>query len=209
MELMKRKVTLPAILFLLSFALTSIAQSVELTPFAGYTFRSTVSISGGQARVLDGFTYGGALTYVAGSHNAIELSYYRYGTNATAESSYTGFVEVSTPVAVNYILIGGQRLFARSDKLTGFSGINLGAGWIASTDDAFSTITKFAMGFDVGIKFMASEKIGLRLQTNLNFPISSTGGTMWWSSGSSNVGTTGHVPIWSFGFTGGLVYKIK
>jgi hypothetical protein len=206
---MKRKTKLLTTLFLISLALNSEAQSVELTPFAGYTFRSTINITGGQARVHDGFTYGGALTVAASKFNALELSYYRYGTTATAESSYTGFVEVSTPVAVNYMFIGGQRLFPTSDKVTGFSGINLGAGWISSTDNAFSSITKFAMGFDLGVKIMASEKIGIRLQTNLNFPISSSGGTMWWSSGNTNVGMTGNVPIWSFGFMGGLIYKIK
>jgi hypothetical protein len=107
------------------------------------------------------------------------------------------------------LFIGGQRLFPASDKITGFSGLNLGAGLLSSKDDIFSTITKFAMGFDLGIKIKVSEKIGVRLQTNLNFPISSSGGTMWWSSGGSNVEMTGNVPIWSFGFNGGLIFKIK
>jgi hypothetical protein len=205
---MIKKVLVLSVL-LLSVVLKTLAQNVELTPIAGYTFRSTVYITNGEARVNDGFTYGGALTIAASQYNAIEISYYRYATDATAYSSYSGFATVSKDVAVNYMLIGGQRLFPVNDKITPFTGFNLGAGWLASGDDSFSTVTKFALGFDAGIKIMATEKIGIRLQTNFNFPITSAGGSFFWSSGGSGVGLTGYVPIWSFGFNGGLIYKIR
>ena len=206
---MKRTATILTTLALISFALTLIAQTVELTPLAGYTFRSTVQITNGEARVNDGFTYGGALTIAASPYNAIEISYYRYETTATAQSSYSGFEFVSKEVAVNYMLIGGQRLFPVNDKVTPFTGFNIGAGWMGSGDNSFSTITKFSMGFDAGVKIMVSEKVGIRLQTNFIFPITSAGGSFYWSSGGSGVGLTGYVPIWSFGFNGGLIFKVK
>jgi len=206
---MRSKITILAILLLMAITFKSIAQSVELTPIVGYTFRSTVQITNGEARINDGFTFGGALTIAPSPYNAIEISYYRYETNATAQSGYSGFEFVSKDVAVNYMLIGGQRLFPVNDKVTPFTGFNIGAGWLGSKDDSFSTITKFAMGFDAGVKIMVSEKVGLRLQTNFNFPITSAGGSMYWGSGGSGVGLTGYVPIWSFGFNGGLIIKIK
>jgi len=206
---MRRKTIIPATLILMAFALTSMAQSVELTPLAGYTFRSTVHITNGEARINDGFTYGAALTIAPSPYNAIEISYYRYETQATAYSSYNGFVDVSKDVAVNYMLIGGQRLFLVNDKVTPFTGFNIGAGWIGSKDGSFSTITKFSMGIDAGLKIMVNEKVGIRLQTNFIFPITSAGGSFYWNSGGSGVGLTGYVPIWSFGFNGGLIFKIK
>jgi len=194
---------------LLSIVITTIAQSVELTPIAGYTFRSTVNITGGEARINDGFTYGGALTVNASPFNAIEISYYRYETVAEAYSSYTGFVPVNADVSMNYMFIGGKRNFPASDKVTGFTGLNLGAGWLGSKDDTFNAITKFAMGFDAGVKIMASEKVGIRLQTNFYFPITTAGGSVYWGTGGSGVTTSAWVPIWSFGFNGGLIFKIK
>ena len=194
---------------LITAVLSSYAQTVELTPIAGYTFRSTVQITNGEARVNDGFTYGGALTIAPSPYNAIEISYYRYETEATAQSSYSGFEYVSKDVAVNYMLIGGQRLFPVNDKVTPFTGFNIGAGWLGSADDSFSTITKFSMGVDAGVKIMVSEKVGIRMQTNFIFPITSAGGSFYWGSGGSGVGLTGYVPIWSFGFNGGLIFKIK
>jgi hypothetical protein len=206
---MKRKTTILATLLIMTFSLASIAQSVELTPLFGYTFRSTVQITNGEARVNDGFTYGGALTIAASPYNAIEISYYRYETTATAYSTYNNFSFEPVPCAVNYMLIGGQRLFPVNDKVTPFTGFNMGAGWLGSPDDNFSTITKFSMGFDAGVKIMVSEKVGLRLQTNFTFPITSAGGSFYWGTGGSGVGLTGYVPIWSFGFNGGLIIKVR
>lgn len=205
---MKNKILLLAFL-VISTGNSVFAQSIELTPFAGYTFRSTVNITNGRARVNDGFTYGGALTYKAGMYNAIEISYYRYQTNATAQSGYSGFEFVDTPVNVNYMLIGGQRIFPANEKVAGFSGFNLGAGWLGSGNNSFNTVTKFSVGFLAGLKIMASDKLGFRLQTNLALPITSSGGSFFWGTGGSGVGLSGNVPIWSFGFTAGLVYKIK
>lgn len=157
----------------------------------------------------DGFTYGGALTIAPGKYNVVEISYYRYQTTATAKSNYSGFIDFSDPIAVNYMLIGGQRLFPASEMVTGFSGFNIGASWLGSRDDKFSTITKFAVGIDAGVKIMATEKVGIRLQANLNCPISDVGGTFYWGTGGPGVGMSGYVPIWSFGFNGGLILRIK
>jgi len=206
---MKRKTTILATMLMMVFALSSLAQTVELTPFAGYTFRSTKNYSSGWTRVNDGFTYGGALTIAPSPFNAIEISYYRYETTAEAHTNYSGFMEYNGNVAINYMFIGGQRLFPANDKVTGFTGLNLGAGWMSSQDNDFSTMTKFAMGIDAGVKIMASEKVGLRLQANLNFPITSSGGSFYVGTGGTGVAMYGYVPLLSFGFTGGLIFKIK
>ena len=205
---MTRKNLLLSALFL-TLTVTIFAQGVELTPFAGYTFQTTKNYSGGYTRIHDGFTYGGALTVAASRYNAIELSYYRYETTAEARTNYTGYEVFNGNVAMNYLLIGGQRLFPASEKVTGFTGFNIGAGWMGSTDNAFSTMTKFAMGIDAGVKIMASEKIGIRLQTNLNFPITTAGGAFYVGTSGSGVAMYGYVPAWSFGFTGGLIFKVK
>jgi hypothetical protein len=94
---MNRKTLLLASLFMTVLAFSPFAQGVELTPFGGYTFRSTINITGGQAKVLDGFTYGGALTLDANSHTAIELSYYRYETTATAQSIILALLKFQRP----------------------------------------------------------------------------------------------------------------
>jgi long-subunit fatty acid transport protein len=196
------------IIFIPPIAYTSRAQSLELTPIAGYTFLSTANITGGEARINDGFTYGGTLTYSYSPDNAIEISYYRYATDAVAYSGYDNITTISLPVAVNYMLIGSQRLFPVKGKVAPLVGFNLGAAWLGSGEDSFSTVPKYALGFDAGVKIKLNEKIGVRLQSNLNFPLSGSD-SFFWSSGNTDVVVSGNVPIWSFGFNVGFIYKLK
>jgi hypothetical protein len=195
--------------FLLAVAFSALAQSIEVTPLAGYTFRTTKNYNAGWTRVNDGFTYGGAITIAASKYNAIEISYYRYETTAEAHTTYSGYELFNGPVAMNYIFVGGQRLFPASEKVTGFTGFNVGASWMGSQNNKFNTMTKFAVGIDAGVKIMASEKIGVRLQANLNFPVTNTSGSFYVGTGGSGVAMYGYVPMLSFGFTGGLIFKIK
>jgi hypothetical protein len=195
---------------LLSIIITSNAQSIELYPFAGYTFGTHCYVATGKARLSDGFTYGGTLSFVAGQHNSLELTYLRQDATATAEGLYSGFQKFSDPVSINYIFLGGSRLYPVNDKLTPFTGAHVGMAILGSKHDTFSNIEKLAFGVDVGVKIMVSDKVGIRLQSNLNMPVTNVGAGLWWSSGSgSSVGVTGNIPFVQFGFTGGLILKMK
>ena len=97
-----------------------------------------------------------------------------------------------------------------NEKVTLFSGLKLGAVIIASKKDAFDNVTKFAVGLNAGAKYFMTEKLGLRVQANLNFPVTDVGGSLWWSPGSGlDAGVSSYTPVLQFGFTGGLVFKIK
>ena len=91
-----------------------------------------------------------------------------------------------------------------------FAGINLGSGIVASKDDKFSTMTKFVIGVDAGIKYSFSEKFGVRVQAFLNTPVTDEGETIWWSSGTgTTAGSTSYFPLTQFGVTAGLIYYLK
>ena len=147
---------------------------------------------------------------VAGQYNAIELTYMRQDATASAESMYSGFVNMSDPVSANYIYLGGSRLFPVNDKMTPFAGLNVGMGILGSKDNYFSNIEKLAFGLDLGVKIMVSDKVGIRLQSNFQMPVTNVGAGLWWSSGGgSSVGVTGNIPFVQFGFTGGLIMRMK
>lgn len=201
-----RKFFLLSTLLLLT-SMLSMAQSIQFTPFAGYTFADKFNIGGGTARIGDGFAYGGILSLFAGKYNALDLTYSRQGATGSAYSTYQN-INVSGPVNVNYIFAGGTRHIPISDEAMFFTGLNLGVGFLSS--DGFKSVTKFAAGMNGGIKYFLNDRIGLRLQANLNFPVTDLGASFWWdpSSGTS-VGVTSYVPVLQFGFTGGLIFKLK
>ncbi len=195
---------------LLSLLITSNAQNIELYPFAGYTFGTHCYVATGKARLSDGFTYGGTLTFGTGQHSSLELTYLRQDATATAENLYSNFPRFSDPVSINYIFLGGSRLYPINDKVTAFTGGNIGMAILGSKNNTFDNIEKLAFGFDVGVKIMVSDKVGIRLQSNLNMPVTNVGAGLWWGSGSgSSVGVTGNIPFVQFGFTGGLILKMK
>jgi hypothetical protein len=204
---MKKIILICFLLF--TVAISSQAQSIEINPFAGYNFGDKFYIYGGNARIGDGFTYGGTLTLVAGEYNAIELTYMRTDMTVNAYSNYLGF-DISDPSSSNYIVIGGSRLFPVTDKLIPYAGANIGLGIFASRNDTYSSVEKLAVGLDAGLKLFLTDKVGLRLQSNLYFPVTNVGAGLWWSSGGgTSVGASGSVPFVQFGFTGGLIFKIK
>lgn len=193
----------------LGVVFASRAQSIEFTPLAGYTFGDNVYFNGGKAHLGDGFTWGGSLTFAASQYNAIEFTYTRQVSDSYAKTN-NGNMLLDTPVAINYILAGATRLMPVSEKATMFAGMDMGVGVFGSPEDDFSTRTKFDFGFKGGAKLWFSEKIGLRLQANLNFPVTSNGGYYWWNPVTGQTyGATSFIPIAQFGFTGGLIFKLR
>lgn len=199
------------ILFTLSFAMASlsVAQSVEISPMIGYNFADKFNVDGGTARISDGMSYGGSITIIPQGFNSIELTYRRMDGTMTANSVYLS-KSFEEPVSTNYVFISGNRMAPLSKSVMFTGGLNLGVGFITSKNDVFSTVTKFAMGLNAGIKYFVNDKAGIRVQANLDFPVTSIGATFGWSSsGGAYAGAGGYVPFWQFGFSGGLVYKLR
>lgn len=197
------------ILSLLVGTLVVYCQNLEFTVFSGYTFGDKFPIYEGRARIGDGHTYGGMLTVGLGDYNEIEIEYRRQDAVATAYSTYDN-LNVSDPVSVNYITGGINRKYPVLDNMDVLTGMKIGAGWFASKDDYFSTITKFSVSLAAGMKYYVAPRIAIRIQGNLAVPIIRAGGSLWWSPGSgTSVGLSTWSPITQFGFTGGLVFRIK
>jgi hypothetical protein len=190
-----------------SFAAVSIAQSIELTPLGGYTFADKFKFNGGEAELGGGFTYGGIISFFSGN-NALELTYSRQSATANAHS-YDNYIDVSdAPVSVNYIFAGGSRHFPVSDEAALFAGLNMGVGFISN--DEYRSETRFSTGFNGGVRYFFSDRIGLRLQANLNIPVTDLGSAFWWNPGADeSYGVTTYVPILQFGFNGGIIIKLK
>jgi hypothetical protein len=185
------------------------AQGVEITPITGYTFPASFNISAGSARLGDGQNWGGMLGFSLNEFVEIELSYSYMATRATASSTFlSDRVDVRTQV--HYAMIGANRLFPTSDAMTFFAGFKMGTGTLAFPDREYNNITKFSWGFQGGMKYYATDRIGIRMQANLMLPVLSAGGSLWWSPGGGTaVGVSTWSPIVQFGFTGGIIFRLQ
>lgn len=204
---MLKKITL--LLLLTAAGLFSQAQTITVFAHSGYTFGDKFPISGGRGKIYDGHTYGGLLGIQLTDQYVLEVSYSRQDTRVLAISPYLT-MNVDEPISVSYIMGGINRQLMLSEQAAVFGGLKFGAGLFNSKKDAFENVTRFAVGLNVGGAYYFTEQLGLRIQANLNAPVTDIGANLWWSPGSGiDVGVSSYTPVLQFGFTGGLVVRLN
>ena len=204
----------PFLLLILTFNSPFVsAQNIDLTVMYGYNFDDKFDVSSGYGKISDGGLFAGLLSFGIKENYDIELYYSRQEAKFDFEYYYNNiFQELrNEPASMNYIQLGGcrnQNLDA-AGKAIGFGGLNLGAAGIVPDSDRYEDIWKFAFGLKAGIKYFFNEKFGLRLQTNLQVPVLYTAGSIWVGTGGASVGMSAGSTITQFGFSGGLIYRLK
>ncbi len=204
-------------LVILLFFISSVARSqVELTPFGGYIFDATFSVTNGKGTFLASPAYGlNVLVPFKYNEGAIDITYQRQDTKIAVRandninvSNYLDTIET----AINYILVGGVYEFGKSKKVVPYGGINVGLGIIANKEETGS-INPFTFGFKAGLKLFASDRIGFRLQSELNIAMllegSGFGCAISTSGNSCGFVVYSTTSVGQFGLTGGLIFKLQ
>ena len=96
-------------------------------------------------------------------------------------------------------------------KFEGSAGLGLGACIINTTNTKTNTdanATKFAWQFRGGGTFWASEKIGIKLNAQLQSAVQSVGGSFYIGTGGSGAGVSSYGSLLQFGLGGGLAFKL-
>jgi len=172
-----------------------------------------------EGKIKGGFQWGIGVEYMVQPLYGIELLYLRQDTNAPTR--YYGVInagsgEVNLDLAINYIMLAPTKHFLSSnEKLEGFAGFMAGMviaeasnpdGTLNTGDDS---TTKFAWGLRLGGIIWASEKVGIRLQTQLLSATQAMGGGFYFGTGGAGAGVSSYSTIYQFGLGGGLVFKVK
>lgn len=192
---------------------TTSSTSIEITPYVGYTFANKFYLTyGGSGKLSDGMSFGGILSVVRGRYNAIEFAY--SGQECTGEMDYydyNTFYSNTTDLFIHYYKLGFTRIAPTGyEKISLFGGIELGAVNYVPKSSEFNSFTEFAVGFQGGTKIFFSERIGIRLQANLNIPLANVGAGIWYSPTSgTSVGLSSSAELLQFAFNGGIIFKIK
>jgi hypothetical protein len=185
----------------------ALAQTFEITPNTGYTFSSEFDITGGTAKLEGGLNWSLSIGYTSNEFLEFELSYSYFGTDARANSVYLTD-DVVSRANLHFLMAGVNGLVPASDKITFFGGLKLGAASLVFQNSPNVDRTKFALGFQAGMRYYVSERIGFRLQGTLLLPIVSEGGSLWWNP---NTGTnvSGWSPIVPISMNAGLIIRLQ
>ncbi|MCH6201592.1 porin family protein [Aquiflexum sp. LQ15W] len=183
------------------------AQTFEITPTTGYTFSSQFDITGGTGKLEGGANWGISMGYTPNEFLEFEISYNYFGTDARANSVYLVEEEV-TKANLHFLMGGVNMLFPASEKVILFGGLKIGAASLLFEDSPNVDRTRFSLGFQGGMRYYVSERIGFRLQGTLLLPIVSEGGSIWWNP---NTGTniSGWSPIVPVSMNAGLIIRLQ
>lgn len=205
------------LILLIAVVLTTTFQSwaqptITLLTFEGYTFADEFDVEytngSGSGKIQDGFQWGAGLEFGLSETTAVEI-YYQ---NLQTEAVFRGFtgLEYTGNVGINYAMIGGTRYAPLKDKISGFGSFDLGAAWINPDESLDSeSVTKFAIGARLGVRFQANEKVSIRLHGQLLSPVQWAGGGFYFGTGGSGAGVSTGSTIWQFNLGGSLNYRLK
>ena len=209
-----------------SSAVYSQNKSIRLNAYGAYAFDdnidngysySTVGYFSGKLK--GGFLWGAGLEFRMHEYYGIELLYQRLDTHAPIDylpynSISNDIKSANVKVGMNYIMLGGTRsLHAGGGKAEPYGGFMLGVAIINAENDDLQTptsnsATKFAWGLRLGTNIWASEKVGIKLQTQLLSVPQGAGGGLYFGTGGAGVGVTTYSSMLQFILGGGLTFKL-
>ncbi len=207
---MKKGIILTA--FLITLAVAAWAQpTITLMTFESYTFPDQFETEYGSGKIQDGFQWGGGLEFGLAETAAVELIYQNLKTDAYYDGYSLGGIErLSGNVGINYVMLGFTKYAPFSEKVAGFGTLDLGVGWMNTSETLDSgTPTKFSWGGRLGIRIMASEKVSLRIHTQLFSPVQWAGGGFYFGTGGAGAGVSTGSTIYQFNLGGSLNFRLK
>jgi hypothetical protein len=165
-----------------------------------------------EGSVSDGFEYGGGIEILPIPTTGIEISYMRLDSKVDLYlyDPIGGNDTRLVDLAHNYIFIGGNQYLKINPKVEPYFGMQLGmAVYTAEYQQNSGTETKFAWGIKAGLNIWLSEKVGVKMQTQLLSAVQAIGGGIYFGTGGAGAAVSGFSTYYQFNVGGGLVFKLK
>ena len=196
---MKYIFTVMAIALALSQAIN--AQKVEITPQYGYQVGAKYNYYGGYVKLKSSDQYGLTFGINATDDITVEFMWAQQNSDISIKDFQFYPRETAlTDVVVNHYQIGAIHMFGYSEARPF---IGLSAGWSTFNPDIdlYDGTTTFTLGISGGLKYFFTDRIGIRIQSQLLMPVS--WGGVYIGSGGGGVSAGGS--ILQLNFSGGLI----
>ena len=145
-------------------ALTSAQESgVEITPFAGYRFGGTFETADASVEyeMEDSSSFGLILNFRHKSNTQWEIFYSQQRSEATF--SETSAIDQVVDVDIHVLQLGGTYV-GDGDKMRPYVAMTLGGTHIRTDSVDSADDTFFSGSIGIGMKFMPSSRIGIRVE---------------------------------------------
>lgn len=198
---MPRANGIPVVLAALAFvaAAPAAAQSVQITPWAGYAYGGSVrDAEFDESYSFDAaFAYGGAVNFRIGETWRFELLYSRQ------ETKLQGGLGASYDVTIERYLAGFQEEKGE-ENVRWFGTVWLGATRFIPGLGNFDSETKFGGGVGLGVKTFFAKNVGLRLEARGLYTLVKGDGGVLCANGTCLFSFSGN-GLWQGDVSAGLI----
>jgi hypothetical protein len=170
-----------------------------------YNYNSGYQYVDGDLDINDAVYYSAALGINTSRETMAEIQYIFQPTNISFDPYTIGIQSQSFEADVHYILGTGYYLKQFSRTASGYAGLSIGAAGLVPKND-LDPAWRFAFGLTLGVKFLLSKKIGIKIQSQGLFPIQWAGGTLYAGTGGAGFGVSAGTSIVQINVGGGLYY---
>ena len=203
------------ILFTLSiFSSPSFSQNrVEVSIMSGYQMLGTIDANynpgfEGEFDINDAAFFSAVFGYKVEREIIFEVQYLYQPTKTSFK--YTGSAEIAFPaisddINVHYIMLGAMYEKPFSRTATGYGGLLIGTSGIVPVKD-YESEWRLTFGITLGAKFMVSENIGIKIQTQGLFPVQWGSGSIYTGPNGEGYSVTKGTIITQINVGGGLFY---
>ena len=189
---------------------SSLAQQLELTPFAGYMWGGDLRVYTGEIRGSDGMNYGLALNYTISEGTQLEgfwflqsgmMNFKEYG--QWEDENY--LFDVNT----NFIQFGVLKEMGQGNVFRPFGTFSLGTTIFNPSDSNLNSSWRFSISLGLGAKIYFSDRIGFRLQSRFLMPMYASGAGVWCGTGGCRYGIAATTVVAQADVTGGIIIVLK
>lgn len=169
---MKKKLLLLSLL-LSAFTIDSISQSIEITPYIGYTFGGKVYAKYGELKVQSSESYGGTIGIVMPTNTSVQFEYFRQPTVGVYRDYFRpAEYNQTADLNIDWYQLGFFKQVPVSESVNPYGGISLGAtNFILKSTPTSYDEWSFSIALQAGAKLYLSDRVGLRLHARLLMPI--------------------------------------
>jgi len=186
----------------------------EFSVLAGYQMLGSVQVYNynyygnqnvdGDLDINDAAYYSAAIGINTSRETMAELQYIFQPTSITF-SPYSSFQSTTFNADVHYILGTGYYVKQFSRTGSGYAGLSIGAAGLVPQNN-LDPAWRFAFGLTLGLKFLLSNNIGIKIQSQGLFPIQWAGGSLYVGTGGAGYGVSAGTSIVQINVGGGIYY---
>ncbi len=188
---------------ILIIAAAGYSQHLSINAFGGYTFRDKINFGNAYAYINAGGFWGVSLEGVNQQGTGVELLYQYQSTKIPAYIKVGNMQQNpgQDGAIISYLLLNFEQYYMNNPKIQPYGGIGLGAAFYKGDYPGANSETKFAWDLKAGVKFKASNAVGIKIGAQLLGSAQATGNAFYYGY----VYTT-YATILQFSFLGGLVF---